>query len=63
MQRFRGRKGMDRDRRGAILVLTAVVMVLMFSIAALGIDLSYLTLLKNQLKRRQMPRPLRGHWN
>ena len=50
MQRFRGRKGMDRDRRGAILVLTAVVMVLMFSIAALGIDLSYLTLLKNQLQ-------------
>lgn len=39
-----------KDRRGAILVLTAFVMISVFAIVAFGLDISYLSLTKTQLQ-------------
>ncbi|MEK6259928.1 MAG: vWA domain-containing protein [Planctomycetota bacterium] len=43
-------KSLNRDRRGAILVLTAVVMIVVLALVALALDVSYLSLTKTQLQ-------------
>lgn len=50
MQSIRRLKCLKQDRRGAILVLTAIVMVVILAIVALALDVSYLSLTKTQLQ-------------
>jgi len=50
MKSIRRLKWLNRDRRGAILVLTAIVMVFVMAIVALALDVSYLSLTKTQLQ-------------
>ena len=50
MKSIRRLKWLNRDRRGAILVLTAVVMIAVMAIVALALDVSYLSLTKTQLQ-------------
>jgi Flp pilus assembly protein TadG len=40
----------SQDRRGAIIVLTAVLLVMIFAMAAFAIDMGYITLTKTQLR-------------
>jgi von Willebrand factor type A domain-containing protein/putative Flp pilus-assembly TadE/G-like protein len=50
MTSIRRLKWLNHNRRGAILVLTAVVMVFVLALAAFALDLSYLSLTKTQLQ-------------
>ncbi|MBC8117449.1 MAG: hypothetical protein H7062_23880, partial [Candidatus Saccharimonas sp.] len=50
MKSMRRLQWVNRDRRGAILVLTAIVMVVILAIVALALDVSYLSLTKTQLQ-------------
>lgn len=50
MKSIRRLKWLNPDRRGAILILTAVVMIVVLAIVALALDISYLSLTKTQLQ-------------
>ncbi len=50
MRSIRRLKGPNRDRRGGILVLAAVVMIVVLALLALALDVSYLSLTKTQLQ-------------
>ena len=44
MNHVRQINGMDRDRRGAILVLAAIFMTVMLAFVAFAVDMSYMSL-------------------
>ena len=50
MKSIRRLKWLNPDRRGAIVVLTVVVMVFVLAMVAFAIDISYLSLVKTQLQ-------------
>ena len=50
MNHVRRVKWMDRDRRGAILVLAAVFMTVLLAFVAFAVDMSYMSLTKTQLQ-------------
>ena len=50
MMSIRRIKWVERDRRGAILVLAAIFMTVMLAFVAFAVDMSYMSLTKTQLQ-------------
>jgi len=58
----RNRRSLRRQRRGNIIVLTAVLMVFLMAVLAFAIDIGYLVTAKNELQRAADASALAGAW-
>lgn len=52
-----------QHRKGSVLVLTAIMMVLMFAMLAFAVDLGYLTMVRTQLQRTADAAAIAATWS